>query len=89
MIRRIRELLYEQGFTISGARNRLQELVQHEKSASRAGDAFDGEMNPIPQGALHNQHRVSDDLAGVRQELVDIRNLLTAALGEPEIKAII
>ena len=28
MIRRIRDLLYEQGFTISGARNRLQELVQ-------------------------------------------------------------
>jgi len=27
MIRRIRELLYDQGFTISGARNRLQETV--------------------------------------------------------------
>ena len=27
MIRRIRDLLYEQGFTISGARNRLQELA--------------------------------------------------------------
>ena len=27
LIRRIRELLYEQGFTISGARNRLRELV--------------------------------------------------------------
>jgi DNA-binding transcriptional MerR regulator len=27
LIRRIRELLYEQGFTISGARNRLVELV--------------------------------------------------------------
>lgn len=27
MVRRIRELLYEQGFTISGARNRLRELV--------------------------------------------------------------
>src|SRR6187549_2685689 len=27
LIRRIRELLYEQGFTISGARNRLDELV--------------------------------------------------------------
>ena len=26
MIRRIRELLYEQGFTIQGARNRLQEM---------------------------------------------------------------
>jgi DNA-binding transcriptional MerR regulator len=28
MIRRIRDLLYEQGFTISGARNKLQELAQ-------------------------------------------------------------
>src|SRR5215210_3685899 len=27
LIRRIRELLYDQGFTISGARNKLQELV--------------------------------------------------------------
>src|SRR5688500_10320851 len=27
LIRRIRELLYEQGFTISGARNRLTELI--------------------------------------------------------------
>ena len=27
LIRRIRELLYNQGFTISGARNRLDELV--------------------------------------------------------------
>ncbi len=29
MIRRIRELLYDQGFTISGARNRLQEVDSH------------------------------------------------------------
>jgi DNA-binding transcriptional MerR regulator len=28
MIRRIRDLLYDQGFTISGARNRMQELLQ-------------------------------------------------------------
>jgi DNA-binding transcriptional MerR regulator len=28
LIRRIRELLYEHGFTISGARNRLAETVQ-------------------------------------------------------------
>ncbi|WP_024538014.1 MerR family transcriptional regulator [Comamonas badia] len=33
MIRRIRDLLYEQGFTISGARNRLQELA-HVPTAS-------------------------------------------------------
>ena len=28
LIRRIRELLYEQGFTISGARNRLDDVVE-------------------------------------------------------------
>ena len=31
MIRRIRDLLYDQGFTISGARNKLQELTQSER----------------------------------------------------------
>jgi DNA-binding transcriptional MerR regulator len=31
MIRRIRDLLYEQGFTISGARNKMQELAQAQK----------------------------------------------------------
>jgi DNA-binding transcriptional MerR regulator len=36
LIRRIRELLYDQGFTISGARNRLDELVAEPiKSATR------------------------------------------------------
>src|SRR5690606_11933421 len=35
MIRRIRELLYDQGFTISGARNKLQELVQAEREKRR------------------------------------------------------
>ena len=38
MIRRIRDLLYDQGFTISGARNKLQELVQHERDRRRAGE---------------------------------------------------
>jgi DNA-binding transcriptional MerR regulator len=37
MIRRIRDLLYEQGFTISGARNRLVELGS---SQVVSGDAF-------------------------------------------------
>ncbi|TSE36165.1 MerR family transcriptional regulator [Tepidimonas charontis] len=35
MIRRIRELLYEQGFTIHGARNRLAELVQQDRQLRR------------------------------------------------------
>lgn len=36
LIRRIRELLYQEGFTISGARNRLAEtgLVEHEAEES-------------------------------------------------------
>ncbi|MEO6362289.1 MAG: MerR family transcriptional regulator [Caldimonas sp.] len=33
LIRRIRELLYEQGFTISGARNRLTDGGQHREEA--------------------------------------------------------
>lgn len=44
MIRRIRELLYDQGFTISGARNKLQEIAQAERSQRRLDDedsAFD------------------------------------------------
>ena len=33
LIRRIRELLYEEGFTISGARNRLDNSSSHEEKA--------------------------------------------------------
>ncbi len=36
MIRRIRDLLYDQGFTISGARNKLQESVQIERDKRRS-----------------------------------------------------
>src|SRR5512134_11796 len=35
LIRRIRELLYDQGFTISGARNRLDELVSEPARVGR------------------------------------------------------
>ena len=35
MIRKIRGLLYDQGFTISGARNKLQELVQQDRELMR------------------------------------------------------
>jgi DNA-binding transcriptional MerR regulator len=36
LIRRIRELLYDQGFTISGARNRLDELVSEPAAKARS-----------------------------------------------------
>jgi DNA-binding transcriptional MerR regulator len=47
LIRRIRELLYEEGFTISGARNRLDNSLTHEdkpepvRSAPPAGTGVD------------------------------------------------
>jgi len=40
MIRRIRDLLYDQGFTISGARNKLQEIVQTERDKRRNGEVL-------------------------------------------------
>ena len=52
LIRRIRELLYEQGFTISGARNRLSELAHgHHVAAEVAASADD-----LPD----NGHEVAD-----------------------------
>ena len=39
LIRRIRDLLYDQGFTISGARNRLDESVAEPAKNSRAAAA--------------------------------------------------
>ena len=39
LIRRIRDLLYDQGFTISGARNRLDEVVIEPVKVSRAAAA--------------------------------------------------
>jgi DNA-binding transcriptional MerR regulator len=40
MIRRIRDLLYDQGFTISGARNKLHEIVQTERDKRRNGEVM-------------------------------------------------
>ena len=41
MVRRIRDLLYDQGFTISGARNRLQELAHFGKAGAEQFEAAD------------------------------------------------
>ena len=40
MIRKIRDLLYDQGFTISGARNKLHEIVQNESDRRRNGEVM-------------------------------------------------
>ena len=61
LIRRIRELLYEQGFTISGARNRLgSRLAEHQEVPEEPP------APPEPQV----------DFVALRNELADIMQLL-------------
>jgi len=74
LIRRIRELLYEQGFTISGARNRLEntrngvvevEAVSHE--------AVPVQVEPV---AVKAEAVAGLDVEALRRELKDIIALL-------------
>jgi DNA-binding transcriptional MerR regulator len=48
MIRRIRDLLYDQGFTISGARNKLHELIQAERDKRKSGEVMLDGMDELP-----------------------------------------
>ena len=49
LIRRIRDLLYEQGFTISGARNQLSDVVASQAHASASDEPFDpDELDDAP-----------------------------------------
>ncbi|MCM1512883.1 MAG: MerR family transcriptional regulator [Oxalobacter formigenes] len=65
LIRRIRELLYEQGFTISGARNRLNEPGGR---TARQEEALPQPENAAAQGV---------DLALLRAELEAVLALLS------------
>jgi DNA-binding transcriptional MerR regulator len=91
LIRRIRELLYEQGFTISGARNRLTELV-HVRADAPALNDKDVELVdaveladdlPVEDGALMMEDvpvpeviTTEVSMIQMRQELISIRGLL-------------
>jgi len=68
LIRHIRELLYEQGFTISGARNRLEHPDGHDEFVETGRFAV---AEPV-----QNQARV--DVVAVKRELQDIISLLNA-----------
>ena len=89
MIRRIRDLLYDQGFTISGARNKLQELVQANRlgrrvvsdgmePATSADETEDGSQDtpPASMDAL-DWGDAAADYPALHQELLEIRALLT------------
>ena len=84
LIRRIRELLYEQGFTISGARNRLSDAVPVRDAAPSNGHGHEVEPDEVidvaqaladtpepPAGAI-----TPLTASQLRDELVSIRGLL-------------
>jgi len=76
MIRRIRDLLYDQGFTISGARNRLQDgpWTDDESAADPSESPVDGAAPSVP--AVPTSVSTSVDAAAIRKELREIRELL-------------
>src|SRR4030095_5015855 len=61
LIRRIRELLYEQGFTISGARNRLDD---HDQPGRRDGRNGNGSSAPLTAEELHAELAAIRELLG-------------------------
>jgi len=71
LIRRIRELLYEQGFTISGARNRLAESAA--RAAVAAVTAAPTEPGPVPAGPAQNE-------ALEREEIVEAAAVVSSSV---------
>ncbi|HTN27151.1 MAG TPA: MerR family transcriptional regulator [Burkholderiales bacterium] len=65
LIRRIRELLYEEGFTISGARNRLDHSFTN-------GD----KPEPAARGRVNNTNNGPVDLSSVKRELREVLDSL-------------
>jgi DNA-binding transcriptional MerR regulator len=90
LIRRIRELLYEQGFTISGARNRLSEVGRSAlptgidiaatqaqfAEPERGPDSSAAGTAEAPAIPLPEVATLSLSLVQMREELISIRGLL-------------
>ena len=71
LIRRIRELLYDQGFTISGARNRLGEVLQHGRAREPAV------LEALEAAVDVSVEMAEDDVRSIRDELARAIELLT------------
>ena len=85
LIRRIRELLYDQGFTISGSRNRLADgsgPARHDGAALSDDGAFpssdEAEIDALANAPLLEPLAADGaaDLSALRAELLLIRRLL-------------
>jgi DNA-binding transcriptional MerR regulator len=72
LIRRIRELLYEQGFTISGARNRLDDAAQAVQAPVEPSEEKQVERTSTPSEHL------AFDVGLLRSELREVLDLLRA-----------
>ena len=75
LIRRIRELLYEQGFTISGARNRLD---GHEEIRSASAPTAEPQSELIPTQTFETASRNAalPNMQFLRQGLAEVLSLL-------------
>ena len=62
LIRRIRDLLYDQGFTISGARNQLGDLLGAGRIAALAHEIQAGLAAGTPAALAGDDHEGHDDL---------------------------
>ncbi len=71
LIRKIRELLYEQGFTISGARNRLDGL-----EGDNANEV--AQTAQVTSAASASQAATMDNLTVVRHQIQEVIQLLRA-----------
>lgn len=93
MIRRIRDLLYDQGFTISGARNKMQELLQIERDKKQNGEVLldglevlevsDSSFNEFDVSQFDDADDsvlVTDQIHQLKRELSEIRELLSVSL---------
>ncbi|HLT26297.1 MAG TPA: MerR family transcriptional regulator [Zeimonas sp.] len=69
LVRRIRELLYEQGFTISGARNRLGEAQQAGKGRDPAAAAESAPAATMPTDAAAAEDQFARELDAIRADL--------------------
>ena len=84
MIRKIRDLLYEQGFTISGARNKMQEILEAEREKRRSSGLPDDDSGAdVDLASAEPESTVPSDIAmpaqqvaQLRAELQEIRTLL-------------
>ena len=71
LIRRIRDLLYEQGFTINGARNRLDDVITAAKAPGTEP------VSALPgAGTTPPAHGTGYNLAALKQELQTISDML-------------